>query len=366
MNTPLVSVIIPCLDAGSMLRESLGSLGAQTHGHLEVIFVDNGSSDGGPALAARIAGELGLPFQLIECPIRGVNRARNLGFASARGEFIQWLDADDRLDPAKIALQVAALRTDPATDIAYGDWVAQRWTADRKTTRTVMTLSQDDDQILRTLSGVWYPPHLYLLRRQAAQRLQDLGAWRLDRPVATDVEYSAVAALAGLRFRHVPGAVAQYNIWSDSQISGATPYVRRVETLRDIYARLATFAASEACPARLTSRHNRLLRQGWDIWRIPPGSATLGRAAGRRIPLRLNGAGRTIDLRPREAAIARALIAETRPLCSSHQAEWLARILPETGGDHVAILDILERFQREGVLQPVDPVEVGPLLNEPG
>ena len=366
MNTPLVSVIIPCLDAAPMLRESLGSLGAQTHGNIEVIFVDNGSSDGGPVLAARIAEEHGLRFHLVHCPARGVNRARNLGFETARGEFIQWLDADDRLDPAKIALQVAALRTDPAADIAYGDWVAQRWRAGRSPTPTVMPLAQEDDQVLRTLSGIWYPPHLYVLRRQAAQRLQDLGAWRVNRPVATDVEYSAIAAFAGLRFRHVPGAVAHYNIWSDSQISGATPYVRRVETLRDIYARLAAFAASEACPVRLTSRHNRLLRQGWDIWRIPPGAATLGRPAGRRVPLRLNRTGRVVELRPREAAIARALIAETRPLCSSHQAEWLARILPETGGDHVAILEVLERFQREGVLQPVDAAEVGPLLRERG
>ncbi len=354
MSPPLVSVIIPCRNAGPMLRPALRSVIDQTYPNLEILFVDNGSTDASAAVAGEMAAAQSRPFSLLSCPEAGANLARNHGFARARGDFVQWMDADDRLDPDKIALQVAALQARASDDIAYGDWTTARGEPGRPANLRRVTLNQVDDQFLRTLAGVWYPPHLYLLRRAAADRLQAVQAWKPDRPVATDVEYSGMAALLGLVFRHVPGAHVCYNVWSPGQISGATPYAARAAALEAIYARFAAFAGTSGCGIRLTNRHRVLLSQNWRVWRMPPGSATLSPLPGRRFQLRPTAGGRPIALRPREAAIARALLADPRPLCSAHRALELMQSAPDVGDDPVAIVETLERFQREGFLAAVD------------
>ena len=277
-----------------------------------------------------------------------MNRARNLGYEQASGDFIQWMDADDELAPDKIALQVAALQADPVADIAYGDWVACRIGADGRTQMTPYVLAQVDDQITRTLTGVWYPPHLYLLRRASADRLQAAQAWWPSRPVATDVEYSAIAALLGLRFLHVPGAKVRYNIWSHGQISGGTPYDRRIASLAAIFRRLRAMARESG--ARLGAGHRLLLDQDWNIWRLSPSAVALtppGR--GKRL-LRRRDDGRQIALHPREAAVAEALLRAPGGLATCHLALQLAEIVPDLAADHVAAVRILRRLQVEGFM----------------
>lgn len=352
-SPPLVSVILPCFNAGLMLRPALSSVIGQTWPNLEVIFVDNNSTDGSVNVAKQVAAGQSRPFTFAHCSEQGVNVARNHGFALARGAYIQWMDADDALDLDKIALQVAALQGDPAANIAYGDWTARRLEPGRPASTVRHRLRQVDDQVRRTLAGVWYPPHLYLLRRGAAQRLQDVQAWRTQRAVATDVEYSALAALLGLRFLYVAGAHVDYNIWSPEQISGDTPYLERVAALKAMFADLAAFAQSDMAGAALTRAHKVLLHQNWDIWRLPRGSAVLTKAAGRRFRFRHTASGREIDLRPREAAMAKALMAPLKPLASCHLALMLADTVPQIHGDHAAAIEFLGRLQREDFLERV-------------
>lgn len=351
---PLVSVVIPCFNAGRMLRAALASVLAQRHPNLEIIFVDNNSTDGSLEIAREVAAASARPFTVTSCPAQGVNHARNHGYGLVRGDYVQWMDADDRLDPDKIALQAAALAREPAADIAYGDWTAHDWTAQglvalQPPVPTPHALAQVDDQLLRTLAGVWYPPPLYLIRRAAADRLQAAAGWWPGRPVATDIEYSAVAALLGLKFRHVPGARMHYNIWSDSQISGGTAYSARVAALAAIFARLRELAGSADCRVRLSRPQRRLLDQDWGIWGLPPGSAALRQVAGRRFAFSRQG-GPAIELRPREAAVARALLSDARRMTSCHRALLMAEAIPELRGDHAFIVETLEGFQRAGIL----------------
>jgi hypothetical protein len=347
---PLVSVIMPCFNAGRMLKPALDSVLRQTWPNLEIIFVDNNSTDGSLALAREVAAGCGRPMRVEICPEQGVNHARNLGFTHARGDFIQWLDADDELAPGKIALQIAALAADPASDIAYGDWMEVRSSPGRPDLGRQHLLTQVDDQIARTLAVIWYPPHLYLLRRAAAERLQAVQAWHPERPVATDVEYSAIAALLGFRFRHVPGAKVRYNIWSDGQIGSGTPYSVRVATLFAIFRRLQAVAIEAG--ASLTPRHRILLNQGWDIWRAPPGSVAVEKLAGGR--LRLRSEAGMVEARPRHAAAIRALMEAPAALASFHLALMLADTVPEIGGDHVMAMQILQRFQEQGLMVRVE------------
>ena len=102
---PLVSIIIPCFNAEACLQETLDSALAQTHPEVEIIVVDDGSTDGTRALVAAYGDRL----RVIHGPNQGAASARNTGTALARGEFLLYLDADDLLEPEAIASRLAAL-----------------------------------------------------------------------------------------------------------------------------------------------------------------------------------------------------------------------------------------------------------------
>ena len=117
---PLVSVIIPCKNAAAWLGEAVVSCLGQSWPNIETIVVDNGSTDASLDVAR------GYPVAILECARPGASAARNLGLQRAKGDFIQFLDADDVLDRDKIARQLARLATAPAGSIAAAAWARFR------------------------------------------------------------------------------------------------------------------------------------------------------------------------------------------------------------------------------------------------
>lgn len=103
---PCVSVIVPAFNAEATLAETLHSVLGQAHRDLEILVVDDGSSDGTAALAADLA-RTEPRLTLIRQENAGVAAARNAGLARARGAYVAWLDADDLWHPAKIERQLA-------------------------------------------------------------------------------------------------------------------------------------------------------------------------------------------------------------------------------------------------------------------
>ncbi len=99
-----VSVVIPCYNAARFLRETLDSVLNQTHAPLEVLVIDDGSTDE----SAAIAQSYGPPIRVICQPNQGESVARNRGIEEARGEWIAYLDADDLWLPEKLERQLAA------------------------------------------------------------------------------------------------------------------------------------------------------------------------------------------------------------------------------------------------------------------
>ena len=100
-----VSVVIPAYDAESTLAATLSSVLGQTYSDLEVIVVDDGSSDG----TASVAHGFGDPVTCIRTENRGVSHARNTGAAAANGDFVAFLDADDLWEPCKLERQLGVL-----------------------------------------------------------------------------------------------------------------------------------------------------------------------------------------------------------------------------------------------------------------
>lgn len=105
-SEPLVSVIVPAFNAEATLAEALRSALAQTYPNIEIVVVDDGSSDRTAEIAAGFEG-----VTLIRKANGGIASARNAGIAAAKGEWIAPLDADDLWHPTKIARQVAAAQS---------------------------------------------------------------------------------------------------------------------------------------------------------------------------------------------------------------------------------------------------------------
>lgn len=106
MSTPAVSVITPVWDAVTTLEAAVASLQAQTRDDWEMILVDDGSRDGGGALAARLAAEDARLRLIGWAENRGAAAARNAGIRAARGRYVAFLDADDLWWPEKLAVQI--------------------------------------------------------------------------------------------------------------------------------------------------------------------------------------------------------------------------------------------------------------------
>jgi glycosyltransferase involved in cell wall biosynthesis len=116
---PAVSVVVPAFNAAATIEETLQSIAQQTYRNLDVIVVDDGSSDD-TAMLVRRHGAHDPRFRVISQPNGGVASARNAGVRASRGEFIAFIDADDLWHPTKIAKQIAALLSGgPETALVY-------------------------------------------------------------------------------------------------------------------------------------------------------------------------------------------------------------------------------------------------------
>lgn len=122
-DQPLVSVIIPTYNRAHCLARAVDSALAQTHRRIEVLVIDNGSTDGTREMIASRYGEDGRVRCLSQAN-RGISHARNTGLDAARGEFVALLDSDDLWMHWKIELQVACMEHFPEVGMVWTDMQA--------------------------------------------------------------------------------------------------------------------------------------------------------------------------------------------------------------------------------------------------
>ncbi|PSB02890.1 glycosyltransferase family 2 protein [Merismopedia glauca] len=115
-KTDLVSVIIPVYNGDRYLKAAIESVLSQTYKSIEIIVVDDGSTDSSAEVAQSFTSLVRYYFQ----PNSGSGAARNYGIELALGEFIAFLDADDLWLEDKLAIQIAAFNSNPDFDIVMG------------------------------------------------------------------------------------------------------------------------------------------------------------------------------------------------------------------------------------------------------
>jgi len=119
MLPDLVTTIIPVYNRSRLVLDAVQSVLDQTYRPIEIILVDDGSTDDTPKVLAELADQHPGVVRVARCENGGPGAARETGRQMATGEFIQYLDSDDRLLPKKFERQVAALRESPEAGVAY-------------------------------------------------------------------------------------------------------------------------------------------------------------------------------------------------------------------------------------------------------
>ncbi len=124
MELPGISVVIPAWNAADTLNETLEGVFAQDHPDFEVIVVDDGSTDGTPAVLAEWAARHPDRFRFESIPNSGgPARPRNRGVALATRPLVALFDSDDLMEPGKLAAQAAVFMRHPETTLCFTDFM---------------------------------------------------------------------------------------------------------------------------------------------------------------------------------------------------------------------------------------------------
>jgi len=118
----MISIIIPAFQSAQTIRTTLDSVRGQTFKDYEILIIDDGSSDDTLQICSQYAKERPeMRISVSSIPHAGVAAARNNAIARASGEFVAFLDADDRWTPEKLERVAALIGSNPQADLIYHD-----------------------------------------------------------------------------------------------------------------------------------------------------------------------------------------------------------------------------------------------------
>jgi len=229
---PLVSVMIGAYNAAPYLGEAIESALSQDYEPIELIVVDDGSTDETADVARSFA-----QAKVIQQENGGNGAARNLAVENASGELYAFLDADDRFTPGKLSRQKAALDADPDLDMVFGH-VHEFFSPE---------LDEETRASLRPPAPgpmPWTAPNLMLIRRGSFERV---GPFSTAVRVGVTVDWFARAQEAGLRHTILPEVVLERRL--HTQNNGLRERASRSQYLDVIRQAMERRRAAEAAQA---------------------------------------------------------------------------------------------------------------------
>lgn len=201
----LVSTIIPVFNRAAMLREAVASVLAQTWRPIEIIIVDDGSSDSTVHTAEDLQSQHPEITHVLRQTNSGPGPARQAGVEVAQGEFIQFLDSDDLLLPNKFELQVRGLREDAEADISYGKTYV-RVNGVRQQSPSQGSGEKHRDLFPALLNTRLWETSTPLYRSSVLERI---GPWSTRRQLE-DWEFDSRAGAAGVKLHYCDQFIAEY------------------------------------------------------------------------------------------------------------------------------------------------------------
>lgn len=276
---PLVSILIPAHNAARWIEATLDSALSQTHPAVEIVVVDDGSRDDTLAIARACAALHPDRVHVATQANAGASAARNHALRLARGQFIQYLDADDLLADDKIALQLAALADQPALSLASGTWgkfsqnpALTAWTdeAVAQATCGVSFLQLHFEHHSMMQPGAWLAPRALL----------DLaGPWDETLSLNDDGEYFARVMLRASRIVPVPAARCHYRVGAGPSLSARRDHRALRSLHRSVSRTIQHLLAADSSPRSRAAAALAWRRLAYELYPDAPRLAREARTA---------------------------------------------------------------------------------------
>lgn len=235
----MVSVITPCYNFGHLISETIESVRQQSYSNWEMIIVDDGSTDNTEAVVREYI--LSDPrIRYLRQQNAGPSAARNLALREAKGEFIQFLDADDLIQPAKFEAQTAFIKSHPDVDVVYGNvryftgdpadsdnWMYSFWGAKKEWMPKIS--GQGNEFLVHALKGSFAHINSFLFSKTIVDKA---GPWDTNKRAAEDYLFVLDCILAGGHFVYadLPGTLDLVR-WHDQNASHKVKWIREQEKL---------------------------------------------------------------------------------------------------------------------------------------
>jgi glycosyltransferase involved in cell wall biosynthesis len=209
-RTPLISVIVTCYNYGKFLPEALESILAQTYSDWQCIVIDDGSKDDTAIITKKfVDGDE--RFRYVYQQNQGISAARNAGIEISEGEYIQFLDADDKMPPTKLQFLLQSFKENPSADIVYGDTLffhtdtPGKYFEDRDSkkskTRHLKVSGSGKEMVKRFAINNFIEPSAAMIKKSVIDRV---GAFITQYKVYEDWHFWFRCAIAGATFVYNP------------------------------------------------------------------------------------------------------------------------------------------------------------------
>lgn len=219
VELPKVSILIPLYNSESYISETIDSCLNQTYENIEIIIVDDGSTDNGLEIAKKYSEK----FENILLETQknsGAPVARNRAFSLSSGAYIQYLDADDLLHPEKIRLQMESLERENERTIAFGKWGTFKNSIDNVIWKD-LSVNKDHNEPVQFLIELWANwisviTHSWLVPRIL---VDETGGWDESLVKNQDGDFFARVVMRANKLLYVADSLTYYRKDNDVSIS---------------------------------------------------------------------------------------------------------------------------------------------------
>ena len=264
---PLVSILVPAHNAEAWVAETLESALAQIWDPKEIIVVDDGSTDRTLEIARSFEAR---GVRVISQENKGASAARNRAWSESSGEWLQFLDADDLLDPRKIATQMERAEG-LGKDYAY----SAKWARFTRTVQdadfTPEPLCRDADPvdwiITKLRDDVMMHPAAWLVSRKLADAA---GPWNATLTLDDDGEFFSRVVMASRGVRNCDAAISYYRSAIQGSLSGRKSPAAWLSAYRSLQLTAGRLTSLSPNPAGRAAAANAYMRLAFSAYPIQP------------------------------------------------------------------------------------------------